>query len=214
MRTLQAIAMSTVVSGLIACAPGARVTEMPMGQPAALTGNALALRQSMRELWADHVIWTRNYIVAAVAGDASAASALDRLMKNQEELGNAVAPYYGAPAGAQLTRLLKDHISIAGEVVAAAKANETAKLQDADRRWHQNAEDIATFLSGANSHWSRADLVRMLNDHLALTTQEATLRLQRNWSADAATFDRIFDQAMMMADALSDGVIRQFPSRF
>jgi hypothetical protein len=214
MRTLQAIVMSTVVSGLIACAPGARVTEMPMGQPAALTGNALALRQSMRELWADHVIWTRNYIVAAVAGDASAASALDRLMKNQEELGNAVAPYYGAPAGAQLTRLLKDHISIAGEVVAAAKANETAKLQDADRRWHQNAEDIATFLSGANSHWSRADLVRMLNDHLALTTQEATLRLQRNWSADAATFDRIFDQAMMMADALSDGVIRQFPSRF
>jgi nuclear transport factor 2 (NTF2) superfamily protein len=214
MRTLQAIAMSTVVSGLIACAPGARVTEMPMGQPAALTGNALALRQSMRELWADHVIWTRNYIVAAVAGDASAASALDRLMKNQEELGNAVAPYYGAPAGAQLTRLLKDHISIAGEVVAAAKANETAKLQDADRRWHQNAEDIATFLSGANSHWSRAEHVRMLNDHLALTTQEATLRLQRNWSADAATFDRIFDQAMMMADALSDGVIRQFPSRF
>lgn len=40
-------------------------------------------------LWADHVIWTRAYIVAAVSDDPSAQSALDRLIKNQEELGNA-----------------------------------------------------------------------------------------------------------------------------
>ena len=87
-------------------------------------------------------------------------------------------------------------------------------LSDADRRWHSNAVDIANFLSGANPNWKQSDLVAMLNEHLALTTQEATARLQRNWSQDAATFDRIFDQAMMMADALADGVIRQFPSRF
>jgi hypothetical protein len=54
----------------------------------------------------------------------------------------------------------------------------------------------------------------MLNEHLALTTQEATLRLQQNWREDIATFDRIYDQAMAMADALSSGVIRQFPARF
>jgi nuclear transport factor 2 (NTF2) superfamily protein len=98
--------------------------------------------------------------------------------------------------------------------VAAAKAKDDAKVKDADTRWHRNAEDIATFLSDANPNWSRADLVRMLNEHLALTTQEATLRLQQNWREDIATFDRIYDQAMAMADALSSGVIRQFPARF
>jgi hypothetical protein len=152
--------------------------------------------------------------VAAVADDPSASSALDRLMRNQEELGHAIAPYYGAAAGAGLTELLKEHISIAGEVVGAAKAKDDAKLKDADARWHRNAEEIATFLSGANPNWSRADLVLMLNEHLALTTQEATLRLQQNWREDTAVFDRIYDQAMTMADALSDGVIRQFPARF
>jgi hypothetical protein len=54
----------------------------------------------------------------------------------------------------------------------------------------------------------------MMNEHLALTTQEATARLQKNWTADIAAFDKIFDQAMMMADALTDGIIKQFPDRF
>ena len=53
----------------------------------------------------------------------------------------------------------------------------------------------------------------MLNEHLTLTTQEAVARLQQRWNDDAATFDRIFVQAMAMADALSDGIAKQFPNR-
>ena len=211
MKRSRLFALALVLAG---CASAPSDDTVPFAQPAALSTNALALRQGMRELWADHVVWTRAYIVAAVADDPSATSALNRLMRNQEDLGNAIVPYYGAQAGSTLTRLLKEHISIAGELVTAAKANDTAKQTDANRRWHQNAEEIATFLSGANPNWKRADLVNMLNEHLALTTKEATLRLQRNWTEDAATFDKIFHQAMMMADALSDGVIRQFASRF
>ena len=197
-----------------ACASAPNDTAVIGARPSAISSNALELRQGMRDLWADHVVWTRAYIVAAVADDPSASSALDRLMRNQEELGGAIAPYYGAAAGAGLTRLLKEHISIAGELVGAAMAKDDAKVKDADARWHRNAEEIATFLSDANPNWGRADLVRMLNEHLSLTTQEATLRLQQNWREDAAVFDRIYDQAMAMADALSDGVIRQFPARF
>jgi hypothetical protein len=208
------VVLLTLASMPIACASAPSAVPVTGAQPAAVSSNALALRESMRELWADHVIWTRGYIVAAIADDPSASSALDRLMKNQEDLGNAIVPFYGAPAGAQLTQLLKDHIRIAGEVVAAAKASDDPKLRDANRRWHQNAEEIATFLSNANSNWKYADLLHMLNEHLALTTQEATARLKRNWREDVATFDRVFDQAMEMADALSNGLIRQFASRF
>ena len=206
MRKPRSIGLALLVGALAGCASGGMA---PTG-----TSPALELRQNMRELWADHVVWTRGYIIAALADDPSASSALDRLMRNQEELGAAIAPYYGQPAGAQLTTLLKDHIRIAGEVVTAAKANRSTELADADRRWHENAEQIATFLSGANPHWSRADLLSMLNTHLSLTTTEATLRLQRNWGEDAANFDRIFDQAMAMADALSSGVIAQHADRF
>jgi hypothetical protein len=38
-------------------------------------------------------------------------------------------------------------------------------------------------------------------------------RLQKNWSADVTAFDSIFNQAMMMADALTDGIAKQFPQK-
>jgi len=172
------------------------------------------LHDAMRKLWSDHVVWTRLYIVSAVAGDASAQTAANRRLRNQEDIGNAIVPYYGAAAGTQLTNLLKQHILIAVDLVTAAKAGDQAKVADADRRWHANADDLATFLSGANPNWPKATVLSMLNQHLALTTQEATARIQGRWSDDAATFDSIFNQILGMADALSDGIVKQFPNRF
>jgi hypothetical protein len=171
------------------------------------------LRDSMRKLWADHVIWTRQYIVAATVNDPSADAASRRLLKNQEDIGQAIVPFYGAEAGTRLTALLKDHIMIAVDLVSAAKAGNKAKQTEADQRWHRNAEEIATFLSGANPNWPKPALVEMLNQHLALTTAEAVARLEKNWAADVEAFDKIFDQAMMMADALSDGIAKQFPTK-
>lgn len=172
------------------------------------------LRQNMRKLWADHVVWTRQYIVSAVADLPDASAAADRLLKNQDQIGQAIVPYYGDAAGRQLGGLLRDHILIAVDLVAAAKVNDQAKFRDADQRWHANAEDLANFLSGANPQWKRDEVLSMLNEHLALTTREAVARLQKKSSEDVTLFDQIFDQAMMMADSLSNGIIAQFPDRF
>lgn len=199
---------------LSACATtGTGTTTTMSGGDVAIRHSEMTLHDAMRKLWADHVWYTREYIVAAVSGDAGAQTSLTRLLKNQEDIGNAIAPYYGSAAGAKLTDLLKQHISIAGELVAAAKAGDNAKVTNADMRWHQNAADIATFLSGANPNWSRDALLSMLNTHLSLTTQEATARIQNRWGDAISTFDQIFNQAMEMADALSSGITRQFPTR-
>ncbi len=185
-----------------------------MHSASSMDNSRTALTKAMRDLWADHVIWTRAYIIAATSDQPDAQAVANRLLANQEHIGQAIVPYYGQAAGTQLTALLKDHILIAVDLVAAAKANDQTKLKDADQRWHANAGDIATFLSGANPNWPRGAVVSMMNEHLALTTQEAVARLQKNWTADIAAFDKIFDQAMMMADALTDGIVKQFPDRF
>ena len=180
----------------------------------ATNGSRAALTQMMRKLWADHVVWTRLYIISAVNGGGDTQQTASRLLKNQEDIGAAIAPYYGVAAGQKLTDLLKQHILIAVDLVNAAKANDDAKKQDADQRWHANAADLATFLSGANPSWSRQAVLDMLNNHLALTTKEAVDRLQGNYADDVTNFDAIFDQAMMMADTLSSGIVTQFPARF
>ena len=80
--------------------------------------------------------------------------------------------------------------------------------------WHRNAEDIADFLSGANPHWPRATLVAMMNTHLSTTTDEAVARLTKNWDADVRAFDAVYHHILAMSDALSDGIIEQFPNKF
>jgi len=46
--------------------------------------------------------------------------AAGRLLRNQEDLGNAIVPFYGKDAGDRLTDLLKQHILIAVNLIEAA----------------------------------------------------------------------------------------------
>src|SRR5688500_4417898 len=110
----------------------------------------LVFQQTVRKLWEDHVTWTRVYIIAALADLPEADAAAQRLLQNQTDIGNAVKPFYGDEAGEQLTALLKDHILIAADLLAAAKAGDTAKFEDANKRWYKNADEIAAFLNSAN----------------------------------------------------------------
>lgn len=172
------------------------------------------LRTALRKLWADHAIWTRQYIVAFAGGGADAGEAAGRLLKNQEHLGAAIVPYYGQAAGDALTGLLKQHILIAVDLLTAAKAGDDAEFQKQDQKWSQNADEIATLLSGANPYWPKNDVVDLLNVHLKLTKDEAVARLGGNWAADVSAWDDIFTEIMTVSDTLADGIILQFPERF
>jgi hypothetical protein len=176
---------------------------------------AAELRIALRDLWADHVVWTRLYIISAAAGTPDADAAAQRLLQNQEDIGDSIKPFYGEEAGDKLTSLLKDHIFIAVDLLNAAKAGDGAAAEEAEKRWYDNADDIATFLSEANHEsWPREETAEMLDEHLALTKTEAVARLTGDYATDVETFDKIFDQSMVMADHLADGIVKQFPKQF
>jgi hypothetical protein len=173
-----------------------------------------ALYASMRKLWSDHVFWTRDYMIDALAGSPAADASSKRLQKNQEDIGKAVASFYGAQAGDQLTGLLKEHITIAVEVIAAAKADDKSKFQDENKRWQGNADQIATFLSQANPNWPKAEIGGLMNEHLKTTVEELDARLKKEFDQDVKAFDRVYDHILHMSDELSAGIIKQFPDKF
>ena len=174
-----------------------------------------SFHDAMRKLWVDHVAYTRLFIVSAAAGLPDKDATTQRLLQNQTDIGNAVAAYYGRDAGNQLTALLKDHILIAASIVTAAKAGDNAKVTSENARWRQNAVDISKFLHGANpKNWPEATLTSMMFAHLDQTLSEATNQLKGNYAASIKDYDRAMDHIVMMADALSDGIVAQFPSKF
>ena len=170
--------------------------------------------QDMRKLWEDHVTWTRLYIVSAVAELPDLDATAGRLLQNQADIGAAVATFYGDDAGAALTDLLREHILVAGELVAAAQAGDDPAVRAQSDLWYANAEEIAQFLAAANPAWPLATLSAMMRTHLDQTLAEATARLTGDWTADVAAYDEIHAQILHMADMLSDGILAQFPGRF
>ena len=212
-RMLQlALRLTATLAGALLLVPApASAQTHDHAQPAS---KSAAFHQDMRKLWSDHVIWTRDYVVAAVDGRPDAQAAAGRLMKNQEDIGAAVGSIYGKAAGDQLTTLLKEHIAIAVDIITFAKAGDKASQQQADAKWHRNGEAIADFLSKANPNWPRATLVNMMNAHLSTTTDEVVARLTKNWEADVRAFDKVYAHILAMSDALADGIVKQFPEKF
>jgi len=175
----------------------------------------LQLRNDMRKLWEDHVTWTRLAVISLIDESPDTNATVARLLQNQQDIGDAIKPFYGNAAGDALAQLLREHILIAADLIAAAKSGDQGRIDAEQARWHQNAREIAAFLSHANPrYWKQDAITEMMFTHLQLTTDEVVARLQGNWDADVAAYDRIHVHILGLADTLSTGIVKQFPGRF
>ena len=144
--------------------------------------------------------------------DADATAA--RLLRNQQDIGDAVATFYGKDAGRKLTALLKEHIMIAVELLAAAKAKDEKATAKQGKAWTKNADDIAAFLAKANPNWPEATVQDLLHLHLELTTKEAVAYRDHKWNDAIGLVDDVYNEIYTLADALADGIVKQFPEKF
>ncbi|MBT2728727.1 hypothetical protein J7E63_17570 [Bacillus sp. ISL-75] len=76
----------------------------PVSQKQTMSESAHQLKFNFRRLWMEHGIWTRSYIVSVEANLKDQQMVLARLLKNQDDLGNAIKPFYGEAAGTKLAR--------------------------------------------------------------------------------------------------------------
>jgi hypothetical protein len=174
-----------------------------------------AFQDGMRRLWVDHVTWTRLFIVSFAGDLPDLQATTDRLLQNQVDIGDAVKPFYGRAAGNKLTGLLTDHILTAADLLAAAKAGDTAAFEEASDSWYRNARQIARFLHEANpNNWPLSEMRRMMREHLDLTLAEAAHQLGGDYAASVADYDAVENEILHMADVLSSGIIKQFPQKF
>ena len=177
-----------------------------------LTARQLILHDQMRKLWEDHVTWTRLAIVSFADGSAGFDATAGRLLQNQADIGDAIKPYFGDAAGTQLIALLHDHITIAVELLQAAKSGDTAAVADASTRWYANANDIADFLAAANPRfWPQPAMRAAMKEHLDQTLAEAQHELTGDYAASVQDYETIHAHILQMADTLSDGILRAFP---
>jgi hypothetical protein len=219
MKYARVILIMLAIATIAVCGAGnvqAMDKKMDMGKGMNMSCSmaGMDLQLAMRKLWEEHIVYTRNYIISALADLKDTGAVAERLLKNQDDIGNAIKPFYGEDAGNMLAKLLRDHIMIATEVVKAAKEGDNKALAMASKKWTMNADDIAVFLSGANPAWPKKDLMVMLHKHLDLTTGEVVSRLKMDWAGDISNYDMGHAHMLMFADTLTNGIMKQFPDKF
>jgi len=173
------------------------------------------LRQEMQILWTGHAVWMRDYIIASTTGNEEKAALEERLLRNPEDFGFSIARFYGIENSKKFADLLKAHALIAFEAIEAAKSGDKTRLEAADKKWHENGADLASLLNQLNPrYWPRQSLSDAWNRHLSLTMNQISARLQKNWKDDVAAFDEDYDCILMLAECITDGIIKQFSSKF
>lgn len=174
-----------------------------------------SLRREMDKLWIQHLFWTRQFVISEIAGLPDIEVATERLLKNQDEIGNSIIPYYGEAAGIHLGALLREHIVLAGDIFKANLAKKEDVAKELNEKWYQNSAEIAKYLHQLNpTNWDEEYLRNSLYDHLEGATQKLMLRVNGDWSADIENADKSFNGAQEMGKYFADGIINQFPERF
>lgn len=174
------------------------------------TFNQVNLISVFRKLWEQHSMWTRSFIVSAVASLKDLEQVTKRLLRNPSDFGKQLSKYYGNKKASDFEKLLREHLLIAADLVNAAKAGKSSITQEARKRWYKNADEMAAFLRSINPYWDEKQWRSMFYKHLEMVEREATLRLQGQFSSDIMEYDNLEEQALMMADFMSQGIIKQF----
>lgn len=165
-------------------------------------------RNLSENVWNSHVFYTRNAILSILSGTEDLDDAVDRLMRNQDDIGMLMEPHYGEDTVEQFVDLLKKHISIAGELVKAAKNNED--LVPWQTAWKENGDAIVSFMSTVNpANWSRTIIAPLWSQHMNLTVRSVISRLNKDWANDIASCDSNIECIRELADIFANGIIAQ-----
>ncbi len=213
--TLLLVPLLVALGSLAGCSSNnATATNGASGLLASAHNKAADLRCDMRSLWMYHGWYTREVVMAAAQNAPNLNASLAALLQNQVDIGNAVAAYFGQDAGNTFTNLLQQHINIAVEVVTAAAKQDQAAFNDANTRWHQNAQAIANAAHAVNPGWDANVILDDLNMHLATLTDMVVAILGANW-ADSVSKNQVYiTEILKMADDFTDGIIKQLPDKF
>lgn len=174
----------------------------------------LELNNAFRMLWEQHIVWTRIVISDIVFENPELDFAIARLLQNPEDFGAQLAKFYGAAFGREFASLMRDHLTIAAELVQAALSGDNQKFAELNRSWFQNADAMSRALASVNPYWGYKRWREMFGEHLNLVLEEATLFIENRLEENVRLFDKMERQALMMADFMTRGIVSQFFCNF
>jgi hypothetical protein len=210
------VPMSEVAFALDKQTPNTMVVEVRRGTQADVRNQkTLQTAASLRDLWLGHIFWVRNVSIAAIdKNDASLKIAEQQAVANAHAIAATIEPFYGAAAKDRFFKLLAGHYGAVKAYLLASVAGDSSAQATATQSLTTNAGQIATFLSEANPYLSKDTVQGLLLAHGGHHIQQIQQLKDRNYEAEAQTWDEMKKHVYQIADATADALAKQFAKKF
>ncbi|CAM5222359.1 hypothetical protein UACE39S_05918 [Ureibacillus acetophenoni] len=186
----------------------------PVAPSECISQAAINLLLTFRDLWEEHISWTRMAIEALVFNQPNTNETVTRLLRNADDMGEALQTIYGPRVGSLFRNLIRNHLTVAADLVKAAIAGDQAKFAELDKIWTQNGIAIATFLNRINPYIKLEEFQNLFLQHLEQTKNEASLMIQKQYTKDIELYDEMQQHIREIADYITEAIVMQFPHMF
>lgn len=176
------------------------------------------LKDAMKLLWLQQIMWTRFLMVSMLSDLPDLEVVTNRLFESPKDFSDLFAWYYGKDIAGQFEELLRKHLTLTVNLINSYKIafslhqpiENSSMSKQIEQAWYDNAKQISSFISKINPNWNENQLNTILRDHLDMTKDEIIKHLYGQYAADVYQYDFIEYHILMLADILSNGIIKQF----
>lgn len=189
--------------------------EHATGAAASASVSLADAKAAQRDLWIGHVFWVRNVVDARFEGNANEAEVAEQqVVANAKAIAASIEPFYGKAASEKLFALLAGHWGAISDYIDATRTNSKAGQDAAFKQLVANADEIAVFLGGANPNLPVDVLKGLLMAHGSHHVQQIGEFKAKQFDAEAKTWAAMTQHMYVIADALAEGIAKQFPEKF
>jgi hypothetical protein len=175
----------------------------------------IQVAESLRELWLGHIFWVRNVSIATInRNDLAAKVAEQQAVANAKAIAASIEPFYGASAKESFFKLLAGHYGAVKAYLVATVAGEPVAQGRATQTITSNAEEIAIFLSKANPYLPKDAVNALLLAHGSHHIQQIQQLKDRQYEAEAQTWEEMKNHVYQIANATADALAKQFAKKF
>lgn len=206
--------ISAVLVALAVIAVAGMAASQPPPQQGPQSSEEVELRLEMQHMWETHVRDLNDLINAELMDDPNVQAIMEKSLAHVDMMAASLAPFYGQDAANTLDQLLRQHEMALYNCVVALEAGDQAGVQAALDQSAQVNTEIAQLLSSLNPNWPFETVKALFDQHAADAVTIAQLINAQDFAGALNALDVAVENGRITADAMSDGLVAQFPDRF
>jgi len=164
--------------------------------------------------WLEHIFYTRLLLISVTENLTDLEKIKTRLLENPKDIAKIFQRYYENSAAQLIENLLTEHLIICYNLIVSLKNKNQKVADDLNKKWYKNADYMVDEFSRLNPFFLKKELRQLLYNHLNLTDDEVTARLNGNYTADIKTYDMLQEETLKMSEFFANGIFMQFPHLF